>query len=261
MAHPSIHRRPVHRLGLRLRVMRRRTGRAVTAARLAVTRFRNRVVAGTRWLVRRTLPLAILAVLGFAIGGAIAVTYGQFGAHPGRNATAWAGQPLAFQGTAGCVACHPDQAATASSARHAGISCESCHGPLPGHPATNPRPSLLAPVREPIETAAPVAGQGLLLGVDTSAPTALCLTCHQAAVARPIGFPAVDPTGHFTGPSCVACHDAHTAKAPNPSIIRHPLAGLPECTVCHNPTGMRPLPAAHPTWSGSCLACHRTLQS
>lgn len=257
MAHASTHRRPLHRLGVRVRVVRRRVSRTAAAIRAAIGRTRDRLLAGMRRLVRWAVPLAILAVLGFGVGGAIAVTYGQFGAHPGRNATAWAIRPAAFEGTASCAVCHPDQAATWAAARHAGISCESCHGPLAGHPAANPSPELLAPER----SAVPVAAAGVLLGADTSAPTALCLTCHEAIVGRPLGFPVIEPATHFSGPSCVACHDPHAATAPTPPIIRHPLLGLPECTVCHNPTGMRPLPTGHPTWSGSCLACHRALPS
>lgn len=257
MAHPSTHRRPLHHLAVRLRVTRRRVGRTFAAIRAAIGRTRDRLLAGTRRLVRWAVPLAILAVLGFGVGGAIAVTYGQFGAHPGRNATAWAGQPVAFGGTATCAACHLDQVTTWAAAGHGQISCESCHGPLTGHPAANPTPQLLAPER----SAEPVAAAGLLLGVDTSPPTALCLTCHEKVVGRPPGFPVIAPSTHFTGPSCVACHDPHAATAPKPPIIRHPLAGLPECTVCHNPTGMRPMPATHPAWSGSCLACHRPIDS
>ncbi|HEX7949629.1 MAG TPA: multiheme c-type cytochrome [Candidatus Limnocylindrales bacterium] len=257
MAHSATHHRPLHRLGVRLHVVRRRTGRAVAALRVAIGRTRDRLLAATRRLVRWAVPLAILAALGFGIGGAISVAYGQFGAHPGRNATEWAIKPAVFDGTASCAVCHPGQAATWAKARHAGTSCESCHGPLTGHPAVNPSPELLAP--EP--SAAPAAAQGLLSGVDTSPPTALCLACHQAIVGRPTGFAVIDPSRHFTGPSCVACHDPHAATAPTPPIIRHPLIGLPECTVCHSPTGMRPVPASHPTWSGSCLACHRKLPS
>ncbi|MBI3750458.1 MAG: hypothetical protein HY263_02220 [Chloroflexi bacterium] len=240
---------------MRGRVARRRAARTVAAIRAAVLRTRDRLLAGARRLVRWAVPLAILAVLGLGVGGAVAVTYGQFGAHPGRNATTWAIRPAAFEGTASCAVCHPDQATSWAAARHGGISCESCHGPLAGHPAANPSPELLAPER----SAAPVAATGLLAGVDTSAPTALCLTCHEAIVGRPLGFPVIVPSSHFTGPSCVACHDPHAVTAPTPPIIRHPLIGLPECTVCHNPTGMRPLPPAHPTWSGSCLACHRPI--
>jgi hypothetical protein len=229
---------------------------------------RVRSLAG--WAVRRTVPLAILAVLGFGAGATVAIVYGQFGSHPGRSADAWAARPAAFTGGASCVACHPEQATAHAASHHAGVDCESCHGPLDGHPAVNPTPLLLTPASSP--EAQPVAAAGgprtgtggLLLGsavVDTSAPSALCLTCHQAVFGRPLGFPAIDPATHYTGPACVACHDPHTAIAAQPPIVRHPLAGLPECTTCHSPRGMRPLPSAHPVWSGSCLACHKVLAS
>lgn len=258
MSHPSAHRQGLHRLAVRVRVVRRRASRRAIAVRRAVVAAWRRLVGAMRRGIRRAIPLAILAVLGFGVGGAIAVTYGQFGAHPGRNATTWAIRPAVFEGTSSCAACHPSQVATWASAAHQGISCESCHGPLAGHPAVDPSPSLLAPVR-PVE---PVAAQGAsALAIDATAPTALCLSCHEAVVGRPAGFPAIDPATHFTGPSCVECHDPHAAVAPAPPDILHPLAGMPECTFCHNPTGMRPLPQGHPTWSGSCLACHKALQS
>ena len=235
----------------RIRLLRRRGRRWSTGLARALGR------AG-----RRTILLGGIATFAFGAGAAIAILYGQFGFHPGRNADAWASRQPQFVGATSCSACHADQAAKGATARHAGVTCESCHGPLVGHPLAAPsNPTAAAP-----GSPAPVA---LISLAEASTPRlshdaeviGLCLTCHEAVAGRPLGFPSIDPAGHFAGPACVVCHDPHTSAAPHPRQILHPLAGLPECTVCHNPTGLRPMPDGHPTWVGDCRTCHIPVQS
>jgi hypothetical protein len=241
----------------RIRLLRRRTRRAGRAVRL----FGGRVAATGRWAARHAIVLGVIAVLAFGAGATVAVLYGQFGFHPGRNADAWASRQPQFATATGCGACHADQATRWATAAHVGVTCESCHGPLVGHPAATlpdgtTTPSSPAPVAliSLAEATAPRLGDG-------AAATTLCLTCHQAIVGRPLSFPAIDPARHFSGPACIVCHDPHTAAAPHPPQILHSLTGLPECTVCHSPSGLRPLPDGHPVWVGDCRACHTPVQS
>jgi len=220
-----------------------------------------RIGIASRRAIRAAIVLGIITGLSLAAGALASTLYGEFGFHPGRNADAWASRAPQFVGAGSCAACHADQAARWAAAAHGRVSCESCHGPLAGHPQATP--PLAAPA-SPGASAAPVPLLALdersSVGLPESGPTALCLTCHRAVVGRPTGFPTVDPSTHYGGPDCVVCHDPHDAVAARPPTILHPLAGMPECTVCHSPTGMRPLPAAHPTWSGSCLTCHQGLK-
>jgi hypothetical protein len=242
------------RIRLARRMARRLERRFVHAARAAAIRWLR---VGRRVAIQ-SLLLATIAGLSLGAGAVGATLYGQFGYHPGRNADAWAIRPLQFVGPAGCAACHPDEATTVSGSHHAGVSCESCHGPLAGHPAnpgSSPAPELLL-ISTTEQAAAPTG-----TATPVQATTTLCLTCHLAAVGRPTGFPAIDPATHYSGPDCVVCHDPHAAVAPHPPAVLHPLAGLPDCTVCHSPLGMRPLPADHPSWTGSCFACHHQVQS
>jgi Cytochrome c554 and c-prime len=181
----------------------------------------------------------------FAVGAVAAQLYGAYGFHPQRNASAWAQLAPQFASASGCAGCHAPELASWTVSPHSTVACESCHGPLADHVAT------VSLTRAPASTPAPIAN-----------PDGLCITCHQAAVGRPSGFPVVDPAKHYTGATCVACHDPHAPAAQRPPTVLHPLGGLPDCLVCHGPDGMRPLPARHPaTTGGTCFLCHTALQS
>ncbi len=251
----------MRRLRIQLRLLARRRRRLArrTAALLA------RLALASRRAIRAGIVLGLIAGVSLAAGVLAATFYGQFGYHPGRNADAWASRAPQFATAASCARCHATQSAAWGASPHAGVTCESCHGPLPGHPgATTAAPGTPTPGASGGESAPPVPLLSLdersTVGLPTEGTSALCLACHRAVVGRPTGFPTIDPTTHYSGPACTVCHDPHTSVAPQPPAILHTLAGLPACTVCHSPTGMRPLPPAHPTWSGSCLACHRATQ-
>lgn len=266
----------MRRLRARVRLLGRRRRRAARAIRAAIARLR--VLSGRA--IRAGILLGAIAGVSLAAGALAATLYGAFGFHPGRDADAWAARAPQFVGAASCAACHPGQARSWTAGLHSTVACESCHGPMAGHPAgqgptaiPTAIPGLIAPTPDirttgaPTATAAAVGPVPLLslderstVGLPESGPTALCLTCHRATVGRPSGFPTVDPAAHFAGPECNLCHDPHSAVAPRPPLILHPLSGMPDCTLCHSPSGMRPLPPTHPTWSGSCLACHRSTQ-
>jgi hypothetical protein len=244
-------RRPQRRLRVQLHLLDRRRRRLARRIAAAIARLG----LASRRALRAGIILGVIGGASLAAGVLASTFYGQFGYHPGRDADAWASRAPAFVGPASCAACHAAEATTWASAAHQGVTCESCHGPLAGHPAAS---------LEPVGSAAPVPLLSLdersSVGLASSGTVGLCLTCHQAVVGRPSGFPTIDLATHFIGPDCTVCHDPHSAVAPQPPAILHTLDGLPECTVCHSPGGMRPLPAAHPAWSGSCLACHRALR-
>ena len=93
-----------------------------------------------------------------------------------------------FAGRDTCKGCHPAvlEAMEKAKSRHAGVGCEACHGPLAKH-AENP-------VSKP---ARPDARR-------------LCLTCHEANVAKPLGFKQIVAKEHNEGLTCTDCHNQHT---------------------------------------------------
>jgi hypothetical protein len=97
-----------------------------------------------------------------------------------------AARPIAYAGREACESCHAEVAEARRGSRHAGISCEVCHGALAKHAddpgsVTPPRPDARA----------------------------LCLGCHRQDPARPKRFPQVHPEAHMGSEACDACHKPH----------------------------------------------------
>lgn len=194
-------------------------------------------------LVGTTLmALAVIAVASFVLGAGLFVAstaYAEFGGGKAAvNARSWASRPMTL--TAGaCVKCHADQAAQQATNKHAGIDCETCHGPAGSHPGSDPD-----------------------VVVQIAKPTAaLCVQCHDKVAGRPADFPQVDLARHYGGGTlCLRCHDPHAVVAAKPPQVPHPLQGLPACTTCHRPDGLKPVPTGHTMVADAvCLSCHTPL--
>lgn len=98
-------------------------------------------------------------------------------------------RPVKFAGQQACVGCHNDIAELRAKGRHAGVSCESCHGALAAH-AQNP------------EGVKPVKPD----------PRKTCIVCHTAGISMPKTFPQVVPAEHAPDGPCNACHVVHNPK-------------------------------------------------
>jgi len=141
-----------------------------------------------------------------------------------------------FAVSSACAACHAEPATSMAQQGHGSIDCQACHGAAAQHALTGDA-----------ET-----GEAVRASTDASA----CLVCHEAGLGRPVAFTVIAEDVHFGPAPCLVCHDPHSTVAPSPPRVRHSLDRLPACTVCHGPDGLRPMPAAHPVWSGDCLVCH-----
>jgi hypothetical protein len=95
-------------------------------------------------------------------------------------------RPPSFAGRAACVECHDAVPPAQKGGKHASIRCEACHWALAAH-AENPADNKPAKLD----------------------PKVLCVKCHLANVAKPKGFPQIDPKDHMDGNSCTECHDPH----------------------------------------------------
>lgn len=196
---------------------------------------------------RRGALLAALSILAgsavlagaFVVGAAMAWSpYIETDLHPAANANMWAGQELTFAGAGQCAACHETETTRAASARHAGISCESCHGGLREHVASDA--TLAATTIQP-----------------TLPTDSVCIRCHTIAIGRPVSQLQVDPAGHYA-PACLQCHDPHSGISRRPPVVLHPLVDLPPCITCHGPDGFKARSQRHPVVDGDepCLECH-----
>ncbi len=97
-------------------------------------------------------------------------------------------RPISFAGQAACIECHSDVQEARQVARHAKLSCESCHGPLAAH-ASGDIPK-------------PARPEG----------RAICIGCHTANKSRPRAFPQVVISEHAGDGPCIECHKPHVPK-------------------------------------------------
>ncbi len=112
--------------------------------------------------------------------------FGTYGHYREGALSDMASRPLHFAGRKACEECHSDIADQRKGSKHEKVSCEGCHGPLAEHAAD---PDKLKPVKPD--------------------PKTLCLVCHSENVAKPKGFPQVDPKDHGDGGPCTSCHKPH----------------------------------------------------
>jgi hypothetical protein len=216
-----------------------------TDGRPAPARFAafGRMWQSVRPRTRRGTLLAVVAIGGgsvllavvFLVGAAMAWSpYVESDLHPDANPRMWAALQPTYAGVGQCAQCHRVETARAASARHAGIGCESCHGPTLEHA---------------------LAGQGV--ATPTLPTEAVCTRCHEAALGRPAGLLQIDTSDHYV-PMCLQCHDPHTGISTRPPVVLHPLDNLPACVTCHGPEGFKARSQRHPEVTGDepCLACH-----
>lgn len=116
-------------------------------------------------------------------------SFGQYGHYRGAVLEEIRRQPVRFAGEQLCSDCHPDVAEARAKAKHSGVRCEACHGPLAAHTGDS---SAFKPKK-------PDAGP-------------LCRRCHEADSAKPESFPQVTSAEHSGGEKCESCHSPHQPR-------------------------------------------------
>ena len=136
--------------------------------------------------------LASVFAVGFfllvlARGFLLPKTFGEYGHFRGDAMKEIAAQPINYAGHEACESCHVDVYDIKKAGKHAGVRCESCHGPLASHADD---PGSIKPVKPD--------------------PAVLCVRCHTANSAKPRGFPQIVVADHAGDLSCDTCHQPHS---------------------------------------------------
>ena len=112
-------------------------------------------------------------------------SFGEYGHYRAAALGEARARGVTFAGRATCLECHEDVGTAKAGGKHAGVGCEACHGPLAAHVAD---PATVVPQKPD--------------------PAVLCLVCHVQNLAKPKGFPQIEPKDHY-GDACGACHKPH----------------------------------------------------
>ena len=116
-------------------------------------------------------------------------SFGKYG-HYRADAVEEIGRlPENYAGNEVCQGCHEDIYELKAASEHAGVACETCHGPAMEH------------TEDPMGVK-PVKPKG----------RAFCGLCHSRNAARPKNMPQVDMEEHNKGMECILCHKAHDPK-------------------------------------------------
>lgn len=139
-------------------------------------------------LVRLAVAFVVVAAILLLIRAHfVPKSFGQYGHYRGDALAEATNKPIQYAGHQACADCHGDVLELKKLGKHAGVNCESCHGPLARH------------VEDPASTVPQLP--------DT---TALCPRCHEANLAKPKTFPQVVSAEHSGGAVCKTCHQPHS---------------------------------------------------
>jgi len=159
--------------------------------------------------------------------------------------------PLLIHPTSGledCLLCHDKSAPRSFGSDHpwsTNDTCSTCH--------------KTAPMSLPVPVASPLSSVPKIPHITSGLEK--CLLCHDKSAAIPYNI------NHpwSTNETCNACHEPALYLTPyspptstTPDLIPHTTAGLSECRLCHDQSGVRPYPKDHTAIPGDfCTLCHR----
>jgi len=147
----------------------------------------NRFLRNSGHLIRPGLVLLAAAGVFLILRAAVVPKdFGKYGHYRPGALDLVSAFPVSYAGRGQCVPCHEEEAKVHSGGKHAGVGCETCHGPLARH-ADNPEANV---------PKLPDVGN-------------LCRRCHEKDAAKPKSFPQVDTVAHSQGMPCDACHQPH----------------------------------------------------
>jgi hypothetical protein len=139
--------------------------------------------------VKRLVPLFAIFIGLFLLARYLLIpdSFGEFGHYRGNSIQENADFTLHYAGKDACAECHDDMAADIASDAHAGISCESCHGPGLDH-----------------------ATYADSIGINKPSGREFCSLCHSVNQARRADVvKQIDLSDHNVDNDCIDCHNSH----------------------------------------------------
>jgi uncharacterized CHY-type Zn-finger protein len=135
------------------------------------------------------LFVAAILVFGVARAALVPAGFGKLGHFRAGAIDDIRARKPEYAGQKACADCHVDVVDLRAQARHKGIACESCHGPLGAHADD---PGAMTP--------------------KLPQATPLCVHCHAANTGKSKRYPTVDVKDHAGDESCITCHKPHNPK-------------------------------------------------
>jgi hypothetical protein len=163
-------------------------------------------------------------------------------------------------GSDDCALCHTtsvdwDDSADALVAGAAGFphplngreDCRSCHGVEGQQPIPEDHKGRTNDTCQACHASIPAPA--ILHPVEGRGP---CLDCHDEGEVAEFPLPA---HLEYEEENCSVCHE-WSGLSPLP--IQHSTEGRSECLLCHGPEGIEPDPESHEDWGNElCLLCHK----
>lgn len=134
------------------------------------------------------LLFIVLVIFGIVRQLSVPESFGQYGGYRGDSIQENINVQVSFaEGIGTCAKCHDNIINELSSAQHAKIDCQTCHGPGEKHKDS--------PKRFPLKI---------------SGDKDLCAACHSTIAGRQgKDIATVDPVMHSGGVICTKCHNPH----------------------------------------------------
>lgn len=138
--------------------------------------------------LKRLIPLFAIFIVLFLVARKllVPVSFGELGHYRFNSITENKEKAMVYAGKEACDECHSDRVEEMATDRHAGISCETCHGPGTAHIAN---PDSIKPM--------------IPKGRD------FCGMCHSTNPSRGKVVRQVDMNGHNLSKNCTECHNPH----------------------------------------------------
>lgn len=138
--------------------------------------------------LKTLIPLFAAFILLFLVARyfLMPVSFGKQGHYRFNSIAENKEKPMNYAGKEACADCHDDKALEIKSDVHAGLSCETCHGPGQAHVDNPDSVKLIKPDQR-----------------------VFCGTCHSYNPTRSKIIKQIDLKEHNTDKKCIECHNPH----------------------------------------------------